>query len=128
MFIVSTLQGAMGLVRAALAALLLVWVPLADAATCTADKLDSHSVISASLDAATDAGQVSDVVSNQTNDNSSVPVDTQHCVHGHCHQPLAPQSIAETPDLVVMTEAATSREPTRALARVETGLERPPKI
>lgn len=125
MFIVSALQGAMGLVRAALASILLVWVPLADAATCAGDKTPSSVEYNLSVDQLGAEQAASDVSSPA--DGTSMPVDAQHCVHGHCHQPLAPQSSQAVTIVEPRAADVTPYETIVLVSYVTTGLERPPK-
>ena len=125
MFIVSALQGAMGLVRAALASILLVWVPIADAATCAGDKAPSS--VEYNLSAGQlGAEQASSDVSSPS-DGTSMPIDAQHCVHGHCHQPLAPQSSQAATIIEPRVTDVTTYETIVLVSYVTTGLERPPK-
>lgn len=127
MFILSALRGGMGLVRAALASILLVWVPMADAATCGVD----HPLASPDFEASAlqSGGEtpMADMSSPTPDGSSSLPADAQHCVHGHCHQPVAPQSTYEAPVIMPKAAAALRRELDVVFSYVTAGLERPPK-
>lgn len=124
MFIVSALQGAMGLVRAALASILLVWVPLADAATCGGDKASAPIEHSLSAEQIT-AGQAASDASTPSEDASS-PLDA-HCVHGHCHQPIAPQSSQGVIIFALQAAKAEPHDTAVLVSYVTSGMERPPK-
>lgn len=115
MYFGSTLQAILRLARVALAAILLVGVPLAEAATCGGE-VASSSIEAAAENPASPA------------DHGQQPGEAQHCIHGHCHHatPFKTVDVANAVQLNVATNAI-SREPGFILARVVTGLERPPK-
>lgn len=118
------LEAVLGLARVALASILLVGVPLADAATCGAE--NPHSAIETVM--GSDNAQTLMAVETGDAEHDSQSPDAQHCIHGHCHhstpfrgsESTAP-SIAETS---IKTELVNGPV---ILARVSTGLERPPK-
>ncbi len=127
MFILSALQGGIGLVRAALATIILVWVPIADAATCGIEQPVSSSSYEASAGQPGVLEPAAGVSSPMPNDSSSLPSDAQHCVHGHCHQPVAPQATHEEPVLVPEVAAIVPHVFVDVISYVTTGQERPPK-
>lgn len=119
---VSTLQAILRLARVALAAILLVGVPLAEAATCGGE------VASSGIEAA--VGQATTVADNPAGDadHGRESGEAQHCIHGHCHHATAFKTV-ETANVVRLTTVAKThtRETDFALSRVVVGLERPPK-
>lgn len=124
MLIGSTLQAVLRLARVALATILLVGVPLAEAATCGAEALPTahQSVAVADADVATADN------ANQSTDHDKQPGEAPHCIHGHCHHGLSWKNVDGASDVVLTAEAnQVSQEPGFILVRVITGLERPPK-
>lgn len=117
----NSLEALLKLARVALAALLLVGVPMADAFACAGETSPS----SASADVvAIDA--VAD--SNGHSEDGHSGDDGQHCIHGHCHHGTLFRSDAMVTN--TLAEASTSVKPHQvavSLTRVPGGLERPPK-
>ena len=109
--------------RAALASLLLVGVPLADAAACAGEELSAHP---AAFEVSSEAS-VSN--SGETTDHDGEPAgDAQHCIHGHCHH-MTP---FRTPDANVTPAESAAIEKERphnqsTRVRATPGHERPPK-
>jgi len=126
MFIVSALQGAFGLVRVALASILLVWVPIADAAICAGDDTPSSIQYTFSADQI-GADQTASDASSSVPDGASFPLNVPHCVHGHCHHPAAPQSSQEVAIVTLDGATAAPRESIVLVSYVTAGMERPPK-
>ncbi len=114
----SVIEAVLGLARVALASILLVGVPMADAATCGAE--DIHGASSAAAVIAVD-------VDDGDHDSRSSG-DVQHCIHGHCHHstPFRGDESA----LPSIAESSIRNELLNGpiiLARMSAGLERPPK-
>lgn len=114
------------LARAALASLLLVGVPLADAAACAGEDMTGH--------VAADRGISEQLASASAGsgdiDHGGRPSgDAQHCVHGHCHH----STPFRTADPGVKPASATAVSAVRPVdqpirQRAAGGLERPPKL
>lgn len=123
MLLGSTLQAVLRLARVALAAILLVGVPLAEAATCGAEVLPTtlEAVAISDTEVAVDSATPATEHSKQTGE-------APHCIHGHCHHGLSWKSADGAADIIASADAnAESDERGFVLARVITGLERPPK-
>lgn len=121
----SLIQALVGLARVALASFVLVWVPLADAATCAGN--DNVSIeVSIAGDSATSVDLKSPPV-GKSSENNSTPSDAQHCVHGHCHQTAAPQSASVV--LIALASADVNMPSLQAHmpSCIAVCLERPPK-
>lgn len=121
----STLQALMGLARVALASVLLVGAPMADAAICAGEEFSSST--EASVASASDVAREEAALAGGEHDSQS-PGDAQHCVHGHCHHTTAVKSNEDVAR--AMTVGATAIAPIgtdMVLAHVSAGLERPPK-
>ena len=121
-----TLQALMRLAQVALASILLVGVPLADAAICASEERSgSIEASDASLGATVTVASVALGVGEH---DSRLPGDAEHCIHGHCHH--SPPFKDGESHVRVMTVGATCVAPLRAdmvLTHVSAGLERPPK-
>jgi len=118
----SILQAVLRLARVALAAILLVGVPLAEAATCGGETAFAVENVDMASDATT--VQVADGVAHDTKSGG----DAQHCIHGHCHH-STPFKTDDTSATIVL-EASASMTPAMAsvvLTHVSGDLERPPK-
>jgi len=102
---------------AALATIVLVAAPLAEAATCAAEQPADIVAVD------TPAGVVSDDA-----DRSTQQPDSQHCVHGHCHHVTACQgSLGEAERVLTDDQGLAPVETPIRLERLASGLERPPK-
>ncbi len=125
MFFGNAFEALLRTARVALASLLLVGVPIADAVACTGEEFPSHAAIAASDDEA-----ASTASSTRTSDHGNQPAsEGQHCIHGHCHH-STPLRIS---DATVRPADGTTLsvvwpENQRALERAPSGLERPPRI
>lgn len=111
--------------RVAIASLLLVGVPIADAVACAGEDLQNgavHDLVSA--DAVEHVAMASD-----DNDEGGAPQgDDQHCVHGHCHHSAMIRSSDQGPAVLVELPIEQARPNTSiAVARIVGGPERPPK-
>lgn len=117
------IEGLLKLARVALASLLLVGVPMADAFACAGEEFESHGAVEVAADNGATATRAQ---SEQSGDPAG---DAQHCIHGHCHH-STPFRTADAASKVILTTAIAANRPEnqRALARVSTGLERPPKL
>lgn len=121
----SSLQALMRLVQVALAFVLLVGLPIADAATCAGEELPSS--IEASAAVRDSMANLNAVFSSGSHETQS-PSDAQHCIHGHCHH-TTPFTAGESFSRI-LTVGVTSVAPLHTdmvLAHVSAGLERPPK-
>lgn len=121
----SIIQAVSRLARVALAAILLVGVPLAEAATCGGEGLN------APIEAASSAADMVSAVTADADDVShdySTGDDAQHCIHGHCHH-YSPFKSNDAVSPVMLDASAESKPISSAvlLTRVISGLERPPK-
>lgn len=112
-------------VRIALAAVALVGAPLADAVTCTGD--NPPAAMTGVADVQESFGNLYHPTADKSDHEKSGKGDVQHCVHGHCHQPAAPQPAIETGMLQVAEAVIDRADDPIALAKAATGLERPPK-
>ena len=118
----SIIQAVLGLARVALAAILLVGVPLAEAATCGGETAFAVETVDTAADAST--VQVADGAAHDYKSGG----DAQHCIHGHCHHSTPFKAEAEASPIVL--DASTGMKPSLAsvvLTHVSGGLERPPK-
>lgn len=111
--------------RVAIASLLLVGVPIADAVACTGEDFQNaavHDLVSA--DAVEHVAAASDDI-----DGDAAPQgDDQHCVHGHCHHSAMIRSSVEGAAVLIELPIKQSRpDISVAVALVVGGLERPPK-
>ncbi len=116
------MQAVLGLARVALAAILLVGVPLAEAATCGGET----AVVVGTVDTAADVPKVQ-VADGSAHDSKSGG-DAQHCIHGHCHH-STPFKADDTASPVVI-EASSGMKlamTSVVLTHVSGSLERPPK-
>lgn len=120
----TTLQALLELARVALASLLLVGVPMADAAACAVEDMPAQT----SAVTADGAEQVL-TASTDTSDHEQQPEgDPQHCIHGHCHHSTtAKVSVAEAKPASEAVIAMSPQTGAVAIVRVANGLERPPK-
>lgn len=111
------------LARVALASLLLVGVPMADAFACAGEEFTAH----AGVEAATDS--IADATPAPSEQSGEPAGDAQHCIHGHCHH-STPFRSADVASELVLTTAITGNRPENqfGLVRVSSGLERPPKL
>lgn len=123
MLLGNTIQALVKLARVALAALLLVVVPMADAFACGGEKSP------ASLTTETAATVSTEIAFGASHEHGGQPAgDAQHCVHGHCHHGTPFRSDAsETHVIVTVSASITPHVQTVILTRVPGGLERPPK-
>jgi hypothetical protein len=108
-----------------MALLLLVVVPIADAATCVGEELSS------SMEAGA-PGEVLLVVNGGASDagghDRQLPGDAEHCIHGHCHHSMPFKDgdrVAHT--LSVGSISVMSLGSHMTPTRVPAGLDRPPK-
>jgi len=119
----NTIQALLKLARVALASLLLVGVPMADAFACAgetsstsivAEEMAINSVATTAVDDAGHEGQAGG--------------DAQHCIHGHCHHGAAFRGDVETANTFATVSVGVKPHGTAVvLSRVPGGLERPPK-
>ena len=118
----SIIQAVLGLARVALAAILLVGVPLAEAATCGGETAFAVETADAASNATT--VKAADGVAHDSQSGG----DAQHCVHGHCHHstPFKTETAA-SPVVLEASAGMKSAMPTAVLQHVSGGLERPPK-
>lgn len=116
----------MKLARVSLASMLLVWVPLADAATCASDDMTK---VVAAMEAPSDTSVDASIASSGEADHDANRFgDSQHCVHGHCHH-ATPLRDGER-HIQAMTEARSRTLPRHTDSvptHVSAGLDRPPK-
>lgn len=118
----STLQAILRLARVALATILLVGVPLAEAAMCGAEA-QTETVAFTEMDQAT----AIDATSNGA-DHGTQSDEAPHCIHGHCHHATPFKSVETNSAVSLAVDADTvTHEQSFVLAHVVTGLERPPK-
>jgi hypothetical protein len=121
----TTLGTLMALARIALASIVLVVVPLADAATCAGETVAGEIEVGAASGPSEVAVQIT---AGDVGHDSQLPGDAQHCIHGHCHHATTlkdGESISQ-----VLAVGAISVEPLRTdmvLAHMSAGPERPPK-
>lgn len=117
------IEALLKLARVALASLLLVGVPMADAFACAGEEFASHGGADAAADNVVAATPV------PPEQGGEPAGDAQHCIHGHCHH-STPFRSADVASELVLTSAIAANRPENqlALARVSTGLERPPKL
>lgn len=117
------IEALLKLARVALASLLLVGVPVADAFACAGEEFASHAEVEVAEAKATAA---TPAPSEQGGEPAG---DAQHCIHGHCHH-STPLRTADVASALVLTSAIAADRPENqlALASVSTGLERPPKL
>jgi len=122
----SALQALMKLARVALAFIMLVGVPMADAAACASEEFTSTVELSVASDHATVG--VADIAASSGDHDAGLPADAQHCLHGHCHH-STPFSDGEAAvqGLATTATAVAPLGPDMMLARLSAGLERPPK-
>ena len=115
----STIQALIGWARIALASVVFVLVPMADASTCAKDSPAGVEMV-ASVEAAADVGG-----QDHSQQKSG---DVSHCVHGHCHQQMNEANPVSV-DVQWMSKAPliASIDAGALLPRFMTGLERPPK-
>jgi hypothetical protein len=119
----SIIQAVLGLARVALASLLLVGVPMAEAATCGGEGVHAAAALTV---AASDAAPAADADGLDHDINTGG--DDQHCIHGHCHHSTPFKTNETASPLVVQASAVLQPILTAvALTRVSVGLERPPK-
>lgn len=120
----SIIQAVLGLARVALAAILLVGVPLAEAATCGGEGAVAPIEMAGSADtAAAVFADRSDIAHDYKTGG-----DAQHCIHGHCHHSTPFKSNDAASPVVLEASAVLQPISTASvLTRVIGGLERPPK-
>lgn len=122
----STLQALMKLAHVALVAILLVGVPMADAATCAGEELSGTIESGIASDQALVAA---DVASTSGDHDAQMPGDAQHCIHGHCHHTTPFKECASVVQVVAASTTSVAPLGTdMVLAHMSAGLERPPKI
>jgi hypothetical protein len=118
----SFIQAVLRLARVALAAILLVGVPLAEAATCGGEMAFAGETVDTASDAST--VQVADGVAHDSKSGG----DAQHCIHGHCHHSTPFKADDTASPLVVESSVGVKPALTSVvLMHVSGGLERPPK-
>lgn len=110
------------LARVALASVLFVGVPMADAFACAAEKppvfVAADTIESGPLVAASDSHD----------HDGQTGGDAQHCIDGHCHHGTAFRGDVEVEQVFVEASASVMpHETVVLLTRVSGGLERPPK-
>lgn len=120
----TALQALLKLARVALASLLLVGVPMADAVACAGEEIPAHAASFADSDGAGELSVSGDVSELEQQTGG----DAQHCIHGHCHHSttMKVDEAATKPT----SEAAIAMSPQTgavAVVGVANGLERPPK-
>ncbi len=121
----STLQRLFALARVALASILLVGVPIADAAACAGEEITGS--VEASL-AADDLVEAGDDGGSGSGDHDRRPGDDQHCVHGHCHHVAAfRNSDTSAPALTMDATAFPRAGLDTVLTWTSAGPERPPR-
>ncbi len=112
--------------RVAIASLLLVGVPIADAVACAGEDLQNgaaHDLVSA------DTVEHVDVTSDGIDEGGAPQGDDQHCVHGHCHHSAMIRASVESAAVLVELSIKQARLDTSiAVTRFLGGLERPPKV
>lgn len=122
----STLQALMKAAQVVLAAVVLIGVPMADAAVCAGEEFS----LTVQSDAASPevVGEDVEPTPGGADHESRLPGEDQHCVHGHCHHSTPfKSSDAPAPAPAASAAAATPITKISALAHVSAGLERPPK-
>jgi len=120
----SPVEALMRLARAAIASLLLVGVPLADAVACGGEDFATVSESSADVETPEAVG----AVAAQHDDHSQAPDDGQHCIHGHCHHATTLRGDEAKSGPVSEAQIEVAALPTSvAVSRIAHGLERPPK-
>ena len=118
----SIIQAMLGLARVALASLLLVGVPMAEAATCGGEGMR------APVELTVTASDAATAVDADGLDHDTTGGGDQHCIHGHCHHSTPFKTNDAASPLVVEASAVLQPISTAvALTRVSVGLERPPK-
>lgn len=122
----SAFQVMMRLARVALASIVLVGVPLAEAATCAGEEVSS--TINASVHSEGAYIAVAGASDVGADHDAQLPKDAEHCIHGHCHH-STPFQDSEQIASAVTEGRANVLLPIfdNALSRVLSGLERPPK-
>lgn len=120
----TSIQALLKLARVALASLLLVGVPMADAVACAGEEMPAHASALADGDAADQLSASADASEYEQQSGG----DAQHCIHGHCHHSttMKVDEAATKPT----SEAAIAMSPQTgavAIVGVANGLERPPK-
>lgn len=113
------------LARVALAAMLLVVVPLADAATCVGEETQTVTEIVGVMDQVAADGQVA---ATSAEDPGAAGGD-QHCIHGHCHHGIPYKTSDQAADPINMQSRDVFLLQTDvAVSRVASGLDRPPRV
>jgi len=121
----STLQGWFALARVALASILLVGVPIADAAACAGEEITGSVEASVAADDLVEAG---DNGASGSGNHDRRPGDDQHCVHGHCHHAAAFRNSDTSAHALTMDATAFARAgPDTVLTWASAGPERPPR-
>jgi hypothetical protein len=121
----STLRDLFSLARVALASILLVGVPMADAATCAGEETSVS--IEASV-AAYDSVEAGDNGAADSRDHDRQPGDDEHCIHGHCHHAAAlKNSDTSAHDLTMDLAAFAPAGPDTVLTGATAGPDRPPR-
>lgn len=120
----SIIDGLSKLARVALAAMVLVVVPLADAATCIGE--ETHAAVelgSVADEVVADDQPVVDDVSESRSTGGD-----QHCVHGHCHHGVPYKASEQAAELLtVQSREVFVVRPEVDLSGIASGLERPPR-
>lgn len=126
MSIGSTLQALMKVAQVALAAVVLVGAPMAEAAVCAGEEFSL--TVESDVASPESVGEDVESIPGGTDHESRLPGEDQHCVHGHCHHSTPfKSSDAAAPAPAASAAAATPIIQIAALAHVAAGLERPPK-
>lgn len=115
----------MRLARVALASILLVGVPLAEAATCAGEDLS----VAGEISIAHAVGAVLASANHPGDDGHGThPAGDAHCIHGHCHH-STPFKDSERVTAVMAESSAIvpSLISDSVITRVSAGPERPPK-
>jgi hypothetical protein len=122
----STLQGLMRLAHVALAFILLVGVPMADAATCAGE--ERSSAIETSVASVETIVSVVDAPSGVADHGSEALGDAQDCIHGHCHHStLFKDGEGHVQPVTVGATCVAPQGTDMVLTHVSASLERPPK-
>jgi hypothetical protein len=113
------------LARVALASILLVGVPLAEAATCAGEDLMATGQIS---NAHADGASRASAYHPGDDGHGTQPAGDAHCIHGHCHHSTPFKDSERVAPVVAESSAiAQSLVSDGVITRVSAGPERPPK-
>jgi hypothetical protein len=126
MSFVETFRAVLRLARVALASILLVGVPLAEAATCAGEDFAAASEFSIAVADGALLASADDSVGGD--DHGSQPAGDAHCIHGHCHHSTPFKDSERVAPVVAESSAiAQSLVSDGVITRVSAGPERPPK-